>query len=219
MPTDGWLIIGVSGVTCGGKSLMSRTLHSLLPGSKYLGLDRYFRDTKDPKHQKAGGVNHLNWEIPTALNFEAWQKSVQHILDGTPDDYVPCLSCPDDEKLATVVESFDSTVEVPDLGRRKVLILDGFLIFNHEWTSQLCDLKFYFTLTKEQCLQRRNMRNYDPPDVPGYFEACVWPEHVKFKKQAFEMNGDLIDMDGFKDWVENIKSALDMIRGWCYAFR
>ena len=22
-------------------------------------------------------------------------------------------------------------------------------------------------------------RHYDPPDVPGYFDAVVWPEHLK----------------------------------------
>jgi len=215
MSTDKWLVIGVSGVTCGGKSLMARKLHSLLPGSKYLGLDRYFLHTSDSRHQKAPGVEHINWEIPSALDFEAWQKSVQHILDGTEDNYTPCLSCPDDDKLVEVVEEIHPTVSVPQLQQFKVLILDGFLIFNDQWTSELCDLKFYFTLTREQCLQRRNLRNYDPPDVPGYFEACVWPEHVKWKNLAMEMNPDMIVMDGFQDRILNLNGMLETVSNRC----
>ncbi|XP_059480290.1 nicotinamide riboside kinase 1 isoform X1 [Neocloeon triangulifer] len=210
MPTEGWLVIGVSGVTCGGKSLMARKLHSLFPGSTYLGLDRYFRDLSDPNHQKAPGLDHFNWEVPTALNFEAWRKSVQHILAGTSDDYVPCLSCPDDEKLPAKVNSFQPTLQVPQVSH-KILILDGFLVFNDRWTSDLCDLKFYLTLTKEQCLERRDMRNYDPPDVPGYFEACVWPEHVNMKKQAMELNPDLVVLDGYDRQENSLDKMLQII--------
>jgi uridine kinase len=160
-------------------------------------------------------MEHNNWEIPTALDFDAWRKSVQHILNDTPDDYVPCLSCPDDEKLVTIVDQVEPTMPTPNTSPLKVLILDGFLIFNDEWTSELCDLKFYFTLTREQCLQRRSLRNYDPPDIPGYFEACVWPEHVKWKGCAIEANPDMIVMDGFNDRVKNLDEMLKIIGGKC----
>lgn len=48
----------------------------------------------------------------------------------------------------------------------------------------LFDLKYYFTLTKEECLKRREVRVYDPPDVPGYFELCAWPEHLSQLKEV-----------------------------------
>ncbi|CAB3371336.1 Hypothetical predicted protein [Cloeon dipterum] len=193
---------------------MSRKLHSLLPGSRYLGLDRYFRDLTDPEHQQVLGLDHINFDIPSALNWEAWRSSIQHILNGTEDTYTPCLSCPDDEKLPAKVLTVHPSVQVPETNM-KVLILDGFLVLNDEWTSRLCDLKFYFTLTKEQCLLRRDLRNYDPPDVPGYFEECVWPEHERMKALSIQLNPDMVLVDGNRDCVENLDIMLTILKAKC----
>lgn len=84
-------------------------------------------------------------------------------------------------------------------GTPRVVIIEGFLLLNDYYFSEVCDLKFFLTLSKEQCWERRRDRIYEPPDPPGYFDVCVWPEYEKHKDEAIKMNPDLICVDGSKD--------------------
>lgn len=65
----------------------------------------------------------------------------------------------------------------------KLLILEGILILNIPELAPILDRKYYFTLSYEECLRRRLTRNYDPSDVPGYFDQVVWPMHLKMSAQ------------------------------------
>ncbi|TDG44349.1 hypothetical protein AWZ03_009239 [Drosophila navojoa] len=60
-----------------------------------------------------------------------------------------------------------------------VLLIEGFMIFNQPELLALCNIKYHFHLPYEKCYQRRIQRTYDPPDVTGYFELCVWPHYEK----------------------------------------
>ena len=40
-------------------------------------------------------------------------------------------------------------------------------------------LRFFLTLTRETCWDRRQKRSYDPPDPPGYFDKVAWPHYLK----------------------------------------
>lgn len=51
-----------------------------------------------------------------------------------------------------------------------VLIMEGFLIFNHPVTLDLCNVKYHLHVPYEVCYARRNQRSYDPPDVPCKFK-------------------------------------------------
>lgn len=54
-----------------------------------------------------------------------------------------------------------------------VLIMEGFLIFNHPVTLDLCNVKFHLHVPYEVCYDRRKERTYDPPDVPCKFEKLI----------------------------------------------
>ncbi|OWA51999.1 hypothetical protein BV898_16455 [Hypsibius exemplaris] len=51
------------------------------------------------------------------------------------------------------------------------------------------DVRYYMTLTYEECRRRRIKRNYDPADVPGYFDKVVWPMHVKYAAELERLPG------------------------------
>ncbi|XP_022215490.2 serine/threonine-protein kinase pakD [Drosophila obscura] len=59
------------------------------------------------------------------------------------------------------------------------LLVEGFMIFNQPELLALCNIKYHFHLPYEKCFERRRKRTYDPPDVTGYFELCVWPHYEK----------------------------------------
>ncbi|XP_013110654.1 nicotinamide riboside kinase 1 [Stomoxys calcitrans] len=76
-----------------------------------------------------------------------------------------------------------------------ILIIEGFMIFNQPELLTLCNIKFHFHLPYEKCFERRRKRTYDPPDVVGYFEMCVWPHYEK-NFQEFRDRKDITILNG-----------------------
>ncbi|XP_017842100.1 uncharacterized protein LOC108599639 [Drosophila busckii] len=91
-----------------------------------------------------------------------------------------------------------------------VLLVEGFMIFNQPELLQLCNIKYHFHLPYEKCFERRRRRTYDPPDVTGYFELCVWPyyeqnfsEYRDCKDITF-LNGEISKEKIFKFVLQRI---------------
>jgi uridine kinase len=206
-----WLVIGVSGVTCGGKTTLAKKIHTLYPNNAmYVNMDAYFLGTDDPRHIRASGLNHTNWELITAVDTEKWKDDISKILElkNIPKD--TDINEPVPNFSLNTLDSIKASHPIPHL-QHKLLILDGIHALHDQWTASQCNLKLFITLTKEQCRERRTKREYDPADIPGYFEACVWPEHVSTKNKVISDNPDLILVDGFKTHVENLDLTLQCI--------
>lgn len=159
-----WLVVGISGVTCSGKTTLADRIYSNLHNSMIMRQDNYFLPTNDPRHIQIQELNHINWEILTSLDMTRMHADVLKIINSQSEDNT----------------NSDEPIKV------KILILEGFLIFNYKPISDLCDLKYFLTLTKQQCWNRRKVRTYEPPDVPGYFERIVWPEYVRHKSEILK---------------------------------
>jgi nicotinamide/nicotinate riboside kinase len=89
-----------------------------------------------------------------------------------------------------------------------ILIIEGFLIFSDKKIADLCHSKYFLTLTREQCWARRRARTYDPPDVPGYFDQCVWPEYEKHRDEVFRQVPNVIVIDGTQNRTSVLKQVL-----------
>lgn len=76
-----------------------------------------------------------------------------------------------------------------------ILIIEGFLIFNHAVTFDISNVKFHLHVPYEICNARRLKRTYDPPDVPCYFEMVVWPAYEKHLRQ-FKDSEDILFLNG-----------------------
>ncbi|XP_023293308.1 nicotinamide riboside kinase 1 [Lucilia cuprina] len=91
-----------------------------------------------------------------------------------------------------------------------ILIIEGFMIFNQPELLTLCNIKFHFHLPYEKCFERRRKRTYDPPDVTGYFEMCVWPHYEKNfmdfrdRKDITFLNGEISKEKIFKFVLQRI---------------
>lgn len=95
---------------------------------------------------------------------------------------------------------------------RRLVIIDGHIIFNHPELTKLFDKRYFFTLTKEQCLARRLTRTYDPPDVPGYFDKVVWPMYLKNLEEVKATTNDVTYIDGSEDMGEVHDKVLEDLR-------
>jgi nicotinamide/nicotinate riboside kinase len=68
------LIIGISGVTCGGKTTLAYKLNKMFPTSKLISQDDYFLDVDDPRHTWITELNHINFDILSSLDMEKMEK-------------------------------------------------------------------------------------------------------------------------------------------------
>lgn len=69
------------------------------------------------------------------------------------------------------------------------------------------------TLDEETCRVRRSLRNFDPPDCPGYFENCIWPEYQKHYKKHIENRSGIYTFSGKtnirKLWRESVEAVVN----------
>ncbi|XP_015126156.1 nicotinamide riboside kinase 1 isoform X2 [Diachasma alloeum] len=152
-----WIVIGIGGATCSGKTTLAKKLHEKFKNSVLINQDTYFRPKDDPRHVHIPELNHHNWDILESLDMNKMHSDILGILSSGEDDN--------------------------NQGETKLLIMDGFLLFNYKPIFDLCDMRYFLDLSREECEWRRNRRVYDPPDVPRYFDMVVWPEYVRYKKE------------------------------------
>jgi uridine kinase len=251
MASEQWIVVGISGITCGGKTTLASKLfnyfqehrgHELKTGIEInrveiLNQDNYFRPVDDPKHKHVKRLNHINWEIIESIDTD---RMVNDIMEKLGKKFVlyntisKIINRDDDDLFKHHYESgfnsmrkYDddwSPNEDEDLDNLyykhikhnfilNILIIEGFLIFNHAVTLDLCNIKFHIHVPYELCYERRKKRSYDPPDVlgknffkllkclsllsahTGYFEMIVWPEYEKHLK-SIQNHKDVIFLNG-----------------------
>lgn len=205
-----WLVIGVSGVTCSGKTTLASSLYQhfrTMMGTEIkvgielnrveiINQDVYFREVDDPNHQKIEVLKHLNWEIIEALDMDRMTKDVMEVLGKNFRLYntrsSALLSSNHNENLfhnhytgihpnlntrpylrngeLTLDNDHPCTCKIVRHNNLlNILIIEGFLIFNHPVTFDLCNVKYHLHIPYEVCEKRRRSRVYDPPDVPCKF--------------------------------------------------
>lgn len=215
---SGWLIVGIAGGTCSGKSTLARALaerlkeriinnndnadhcdHSapiIVDDVRIIRQDDYFYKRDRPEHTWIPGWNYINREILGALDMQRMCADIENVIVG-----------------------------VPTRGTKKnVLIIEGFLIFNHNTIRELCQLHFDVRITYEECQRRRATRRYNPPNPPGYFEAFIWPfyqQHLIEYTAALSddrhktSTGGLIVLDGKLDENKLLEETLRHFYRFC----
>lgn len=245
-----WLVIGISGVTNGGKTTLAKSLQHYFTGHlnkiifkenitmnkvALLSQDDYFLPVDSPKHKVIEKLGHINWEILSSIDMDKMCHDIMTILghkfilynchqlsktegDNNIAEQVDPVTDEDnifaDHFLSNYLNKYDDG-SVAGVNQRttnlikksknesfqnmniklNVLLIEGFLIFNHPFTLDLCNVKFHTHLPYEKCYERRIKREYDPPDVVGYFEMCVWPMYEKHFKE-FKDRPDIYMLNG-----------------------
>lgn len=193
-----WLIVGISGVTNGGKSTLTKRLVEQLPcTTRVLSQDDYFYPEDSCHHIPCpGGLQHHNWDVISSVDMERMMKDIKQITAPGPREEF--------EALVSSDVSCKASVPCSAMGTRPVMLLDGFLLFGNTQLAAKCDLRYFFTLTREQCWQRRCNRVYEPPDPPGYFDVCVWPMYESHLKYVKESVANVVFLNGMEDPLESV---------------
>lgn len=131
-------------------------------------------------------------------NFEGKMDGV-HGVKGIKDAVV--------ERLAKGVESWPENVK-----QRRIVIVDGFLLFGisvREQLAGLFDAKILLRARYEEAKKRRESRNGYVTlegfweDPPGYFDRIVWPNYVREHEHLFSV-GDVGRSEHCEDLMDGV---------------
>ncbi|CAG2193745.1 NRK1_2 [Mytilus edulis] len=162
-------IIGISGPSNSGKTSLTSCLKKSLPGSAHICQDDYFHPPGDDRLTWIPEVQHHNWEGNVFF--------IRHGFYG--------------QRCKKIKEIFMEEVQ----DKPSILLVEGFTIFNYGPLNELFDKRYFLVTSKETCQQRRLTRDYDPPDVPGYFDKVVWPHY----KQTYSEITGRVDINFIKE--------------------
>lgn len=234
MESNTFLVIGVSGVTCGGKTTLANGLlnffkdpaNACMFGSKTkintvkkLSQDDYFLPVDSSKHTIVEPLNHINWEIVSSLDLDRMCRDIMQILGNKFKLYRTKQST----DAMEIYDNFFSTYFTTNDSQRassskkqpalnlNILILEGFLLYNNAITLDVCSVKFHLHLPYEKCYDRRKNRIYDPPDVLGYFEMTVWPWYQKHFKE-FGSRPDIVFLNAEVPKDKLLKFVLNFLQ-------
>ncbi|XP_073670098.1 nicotinamide riboside kinase 1 isoform X3 [Paramisgurnus dabryanus] len=159
------VIIGIGGMTNGGKTTLSKHLQDVLPKSCVISQDNFFKD----ESMVAVDINGFKqFDALDALHMDRMMSDVDS-WQNDPESFMT-------SRGLTVTSA---TSQQPN-----VLIVEGFLIFNH------------------------GSRVYVPPDPPDYFDGHVWPMYLKNRKEMEEAVNDIVFLDGTQKQEVLLSSVL-----------
>lgn len=205
-----WLVIGVSGVSCSGKTSLAQSIKNVFSDPalaetffpkltigevKIVCQDDYFWPIDHPNHEwiTVNEVKHINREQLSALDMDTMCDDLMRII-GNGNVY-----------SKGSINDGESSFPL------NILIIEGFLIFNHKLTVELCQVKICLSISFEKCFDRRKVRVYKQRTPPGYFEKYTWPLYESHFNEYKNMEG-LIIIDGGDSKESCIDKALLFIK-------
>ncbi|XP_040012381.1 nicotinamide riboside kinase 1 isoform X2 [Xiphias gladius] len=163
-------------MTNGGKSTLANSLHQQTPNSCIIAQDSYFKDDSVVPVDSHG---FKQYDMLAALHMDAMMSEVGS-WRRDPESFLR------QRGLNPVdLEVF-------------VLIVEGFLIFNHRSLNELFDKRYFMEIPYDVCKRRRSSRVYTPPDPPGYFDGHVWPMYLKNRQEMESTVSGIVFLDGLK---------------------
>ncbi|XP_008287385.1 nicotinamide riboside kinase 1 isoform X2 [Stegastes partitus] len=174
------LIVGVGGMTNGGKSTLSKSLQQQIPNSCIIAQDTYFKDDAVVPVDSNG---FKLYDVLDALRMDTMMNEVDS-WRRDPESFLR-------------QRDLNSEHQTPSVDKDVcVLIVEGFLIFNHRPLNELFDKRYFLEIPYDVCKLRRSSRVYKPPDPPGYFDGHVWPMYLKNRQEMESVTSDIVFLDG-----------------------
>lgn len=133
-------IIGVGGRSCSGKSRVIRRIEKKYPDDVIrISCDRFFLIYNEKELDKTDG-----WESPNSIRWDRLIYSLKKLKKGK-STHIPSKGW---------TEVFDQLIKP-----KKIIILEGYLIFTNKEVSDLCDFKIWVDVNDLNLLYRRTKRD------------------------------------------------------------
>ncbi|XP_043831915.1 nicotinamide riboside kinase 1 isoform X5 [Dromiciops gliroides] len=140
-------VVGISGVTNGGKTTLAKKLQKQLPNCSVISQDDYFKPESEIKIDENG---FLQYDELEALNMETLMSAVHSWIKN------PRNSLKSDGP--------EGAEEVP------ILIIEGFLLYNYKPLDTIWNRSYFLTIPYEECKRRRRSAE----NAQGTFQLNIW---------------------------------------------
>ena len=193
------LVIGIAGGTGSGKTTLMKNLIARFGDVvTVLSHDNYYRRHDELTYEERC---HLNYDEPAAMETELMVQHLEALRNWQ------AIDCPVYD--FSVHNRSDETIRIVP---RKVIIVEGILIFADEALRDLMDIKIFVDTDADVRLCRRikrdvNKRGRTLESVLTQYQTTVKPMHEKFVEPSKKF-AHLIVPEGGKNEV-----AIDMIMG------
>ena len=164
-------VIGITGLSCSGKTTLSEQLRDALGKDDciLLSMDDYYKELTEEQSKILYDDNaEINFDTPDAIDFDQMNSHLKSIINGVPVDI------PRFDLGSCVVTRKD---HVP-AGRFKYIILEGVFIFCDQRISDLCNVRIWTEAGEYLCALRRFIKY--TRDIQGYTADFVYNQCVKF---------------------------------------
>lgn len=192
------IIIGIAGGTGSGKTTVVTKIALNLPQENVtiLPQDAYYKDNSELTFEER---KKINYDHPDSIDFDLLLKHLKQLKNGE-EIKKPVYS------YITHSRSNDYTVVHP----KKILIVEGILVFTNEELRKLCDIKIFVHTDADDRLIRRikrdiNERGRDVEEVLNRYEKTLKPMHDKFIEPTMKYADMIVPIGG-----EN-KVAIDIL--------
>ena len=191
------LVIGIAGGTGSGKTTLMKNLIARFGDVvTVLSHDNYYRRHDELTYEERST---LNYDEPAAMETELMVRHLDALRHGQE------INCPVYD--FTVHNRSDETIRVVP---KRVIIVEGILIFADEALRDLMDIKIFVDTDADVRLCRRikrdvNKRGRSLESVLTQYQTTVKPMHEKYVEPS-KKYADLVVPEGGKNFV-----ALDMI--------
>ena len=166
-------IIGIAGGTGSGKTTVVNQIINELPADEVcvISQDSYYKETGNLTYEER---TKINFDHPRAIDFELL---VQHLKTLKSGNII--------EQPVYSFVTHNRTKDTVKTHPRKVIIIEGILIFNSKELRDLCDIKVFVHADADERLIRRVRRDItergrDIDEVLSRYQSTLKPMHQQF---------------------------------------
>ncbi|CAM1339478.1 uridine kinase [Tenacibaculum aestuarii] len=166
-------VIGIAGGTGSGKTTVVNQIINELPADEVcvISQDSYYKQTDNLTYEER---TKINFDHPRAIDFDLM---VQHLTELKNGDII--------EQPVYSFVAHNRTKDTIKTHPRKVIIIEGILIFNSEDLRNLCDIKVFVHADADERLIRRVRRDIkergrDVDEVLNRYQTTLKPMHQQF---------------------------------------
>ncbi len=193
------MIIGISGPSASGKSLLANTIVNELGSDQVAVLheDSYYKDLSDMPYAQRTNVN---FDHPESLDHDLLHNQLIALQNGQTVK-VPCYD----------FNKHIRSTKIRTVGQHRIIVIEGILLFFEKELRELMDIRIFMDTPLDVCLLRRLHRDIVErsrtlESVVQQYEKTVRPMYMQFIEPCKRYADIIIPRGG-----EN-RIAIDMIK-------